>query len=107
MSTNKFTGHILPRSYTFVPPVCRNLVTQPPVKAAQPMATNSFAEAIQHEQAWMTAVHETLYVDSDTEKDTSTMWFSFHAARSDVVGQPQKGIDALLPLSMRKQPLQK
>ena len=79
---------ILPRSYTFVPPVGRNLVTKPPVKDVQRVARSSFDEEVQHEQAWMTAVHDTLYVDSDTEKNTPVMWSSFHAARSDAVGQP-------------------
>lgn len=98
---------ILPRSYTFVPPVGRNLVTQPPVKDVQPVATSSFDEEKQHEQAWMTAVHDTLYVDSDTEKRTPAMWSSYHAARSDTVRQPEKGIEALLHFSMKKPPLQK
>lgn len=93
---------ILPRSYTFVPPVGRNLVTQPPVKDVQPVATSSFDEEKQHDQAWMTAVHDTLYVDSDTEKRTPAMWSSYHAARSDTVGQPEKGIEALLPLFHEK-----
>ena len=30
------------------------------------------------------------------------MWSSIHAARSDVVGQPQKGIEALLPFFHEK-----
>jgi len=96
------SGPILPRSYTFVPPVGRNLVTQPPIKDAQPVATSSFDEEKQHEQAWMTAVHDTLYVDSDTEEGTPAMWSSFHAARSDAVGQHEKGIEALLPLFHEK-----
>eukprot|EP00745_Piridium_sociabile_P034702 TRINITY_DN5991_c0_g1_i12.p2 TRINITY_DN5991_c0_g1~~TRINITY_DN5991_c0_g1_i12.p2 ORF type:complete len:424 (-),score=75.51 TRINITY_DN5991_c0_g1_i12:2994-4265(-) len=96
------SGTILPRSYTFVPPVGRNLVSQPPVKDVQPVAMTSFDEEKQHEQAWMTAVHDTLYVDSDTEKGTPVMWSSFHAARQDAVGQPEKGIEALLPLFHEK-----
>ncbi len=80
----------------------RNLVTQPPVKDVQPVATSSFDEETQHEQAWMTAVHDTLYENSDTEKRTPTMWSSYHAARSDTVGQPEKGIEALLPLFHEK-----
>ena len=37
-------------------------------------------------------------VNSDLESGTPTMCSSFHAARSDVVGQPEKSIEALLPL---------
>jgi len=46
----------------------------------------------------MNAAHEAISVNSDTEKDTQTMWSSFHAARSDVVGQPQKCVETLMPL---------
>jgi len=49
-------------------PVGRNLITQIPVKDVQSAGTNSFKEEKQHEQAWMTAVHDTLYMDSDTER---------------------------------------
>ena len=35
---------ILPRTYTFVPPVGRNVVTQPPVKNVQPLAMSLFDE---------------------------------------------------------------
>lgn len=77
------------------------LITQSPVRAVQPVTTSSFTEEKRHEQACMTAVHDTLYVDTDTEEDTPIMWSSFHAARSDVVGQPQKCIEALLPLFSR------
>jgi len=52
------SGPILTHSYTFVPPVGRNLITQPPVKVVQPVGTNSFNEEKQHEQAWMMAVHD-------------------------------------------------
>lgn len=96
------SGPILPRSYTFVPPVGRSLVTQPPVKDVQPVATNSFDEEKRHEQAWMTAVHDTLYMECDTDKRTPVMWSSYHAARSDTVGQPEKGTEALLPLFHEK-----
>lgn len=93
---------MLPRSYTFVPPVSRNLVTQPPAKAMLPGATNSFVEEKQFEQAWMNAVHDALSLDCDTEEEIKLMWSSFHAARSDVVGQPQKCIEALLSLFPEK-----
>lgn len=73
----------------------------------QPVATNSFDEEKQDEQAWMIAVHDTIYVNSDTEKDTPVMWSSFHAARSDTVGQPEKSIEPSCHFSLRKQPLQK
>lgn len=43
----------------------------------------------------MNAVHDSINVDSDLEKDTRAMWSSFHATRSDAVGQPDKGIEAL------------
>jgi hypothetical protein len=82
--------------------VGRNLITQPSVKDVQSVGTNSFDEEKQHEQAWMTAVHDTLYMDSDTERGTPVMWSSFHAARSDAVGQPEKSIEALLPLFHEK-----
>ena len=78
-----------------------NLITQPPVKDVQSVGTNSFDEKKQHEQAWVTAVHDTLYMGSDTERGTPVM-SSFHAARSDAVGQPKKGIEALLPLFHEK-----
>ena len=96
------SGPILPHSYTFVPPVGQNLVTQPPAKNVQPVTGSSFDEEIQHEKAWMTAVHDTLYVDSDAEKATPVMWSSFHAAQSNAVGQPHKSIEALLPLFREK-----
>jgi hypothetical protein len=92
------SGPMLPRSYTFVPPVGRNLVTQPPVTTVQTKARSSFAEEQQFEQAWMNAVHDALSVDSDTTDETQLMWSAFHASRSDDVGQPQKCIEALLPL---------
>lgn len=92
----------LPQSYTFVPPVGRTLVTQPPVKYVQPMAMSSFDEEKQHEQAWMAAVDDTLYTDCDTENTTPAMWSSYHAARSDTVGQPEKCVEALLPLFHEK-----
>jgi len=62
----------------------------------------SFNAEKQHEKALMNAVCDYLYVDSDTESGTPTMWSSFHAARSDVVGQPEKSIEALLPLFHEK-----
>lgn len=69
------SGPILPRSYTFLPPVGRNLVTQPPVKNVHPGATSTFYEEKQHEQAWMTAVYDILYEDRDAEKDTNNVVF--------------------------------
>ena len=80
----------------------RNLVTQPPVKDVQPVTTSAFDEEKQHEQAWMTAVNDNLYVNCDAEKCSPVMWSSFHAARSDTVGQPEKGIEALLPIFHEK-----
>jgi len=68
----------------------------------QPVTKSSFTDEKQHEQAWMTAVHDTIYVNYEAGKDTPIMWSSFHAARSDVVGQPQKCIEALLPLFYEK-----
>ena len=62
------------------------------------MVRGSFDAERQHEEAWMKAVNDILYVNSDLESGTPTMWSSFHAARSDVVGQPEKSIEALLPL---------
>ena len=50
----------------------------------------------------MTAVHDILYKDFDKERGTLAMCSSFHAARSDAVRQPEKGIDALLPLFHEK-----
>ena len=50
----------------------------------------------------MAAVNDILYVDCDTEKHTPAMWSSYHAARSDTVGQPERCIEALLPLSHEK-----
>ena len=50
----------------------------------------------------MAAVNDILYVDCDTEKHTPAMWSSYHAARSDTVGQPEKCIEALLPLFHEK-----
>jgi len=41
-------------------------------------------------------------MDSDTERGTPAMWSSFHAARSDAIGQPEKSIEALLPLFNEK-----
>ena len=41
-------------------------------------------------------------MDSDTERGTPAMWSSFHAARSDAVAQPEKSIEALLPLFHEK-----
>ena len=95
---SSIVGPILPHSYTSVPPVGLNLVTQPPVKVVQPVVRGSFDAERQHEEAWMKAVNDILYVNSDLESGTPTMWSSFHAARSDVVGQPEKSIEALLPL---------
>lgn len=46
----------------------------------------------------MNAVNDILYVNSDLESGTPTMWSSFHAAQYDVVVQPEKSIEALLPL---------
>ena len=50
----------------------------------------------------MAAVNDILYVDYDMEKHTPAMWSSYHAARSDTVGQPEKCIEALLPLFHEK-----
>jgi len=83
---------ILPLSYRSVQHVDRNLITQPLVKDVQSVGTNSFYEEKPNEQAWMTAVHDTLYMDSDTERGTPVVWSSFDAARSDAVGQPENGI---------------
>ena len=55
-------------------------------------------EEKQHEQAWMADVNDLLYVDCDIEKHTPAMWSSFHSSPSDTIGQPQKCIDALLPI---------
>jgi len=41
-------------------------------------------------------------MDSDTERGTPVIWSSFHASRSNAVGQPEKGIEALLPLFHEK-----
>ena len=72
------------------------------MKDVQPVATSSFDEEKQHEQAWMAAVNDILYADCDTEIHTPEMWSSYHAARSDTVGQPEKNIEALLPLFHEK-----
>ncbi len=104
MNTGKgINGPILPQSYTFVPPVGRNLVTQPPYKDVQPMTEGSVIEETTHEEAWMSAVglHDTLYTDSVTDS-TQVVWSAYHAARSDVVGKPEKNIEALLPLFHEK-----
>ena len=61
---------ILSHSSTFIPSVGRNLITQPPVKDVQPVATSSFDEEKQHEPVWMAEVNNILYVDCDTEKKT-------------------------------------
>ena len=79
----------------------RNLVTQPPVKDVQPVATSSFDEEKQHEQAWMAAVNDILYVDCDTEEHTPAMWSSYHAARSDTVGQLEKCVSIYLEVGLR------
>lgn len=94
-------GPILPQSYTFVPPVGRNLVTQPPCKDVQPMRVSLVNEETKHEDSWMSAVHDTLYTDSAMDR-TQVMWSAYHAARSDVVGKPEKNIEALLPLFHEK-----
>ena len=91
-------GSILPRSYTFVPPVGRNLVNQPPLKHEQSVSMTSFDEEQNQEQSWISAVNDALYLNSERRNDSPLMWSSFHAARSDAVGQPDKNIAALLPL---------
>lgn len=95
-------GLILPLSYTFVPPVGRNLVTQPPVRDVQPLSMSSLCEEEQHEQDWMTSVHANLSVELETDTVTPIMWSSYHASREDAVGPTEKGIEALLPLFHEK-----
>ena len=80
----------------------RNLINKLPVKDVQPVTTVSFDKEKQHEKAWMTAVHNSLYVDFYAEKGTPFMWSSFHTARSDAVGQPKISIESLLPLFHEK-----
>ena len=80
----------------------RNRITQPPVEDVQPVTISSFDEEKQNEKAWMTAVHNSLYVDFDVENGTPFMWFSFHAARSDADGLPEILIESLLPLFQEK-----
>lgn len=57
----------------------------------------------QHEQVWMTAVNDTLYVEPDYEKKpTPVMWSASRAARLNTVGHQEKIIDAFLPLFHEK-----
>ena len=68
----------------------------------QPVATSSFNKEKQHELASMGVVNDILYVECDTEKHTPAMWSSYRAARSDTVEQPEKCIEAFLPLFHEK-----
>ena len=93
---------ILPPSYTFVPPVGRNIVTQPPLKDVQPPVNNPLDNEAQHEQSWLTSAHANLDQDQGTETATPIVWSAHHASRSDAVGQTEKSIEALLPLFHEK-----
>ena len=96
------SGAILPRSYTYVPPVGRSLITIPPTRQPGSQPVNSFDEEKRSEQVWMNAVHDTLGTNAGDESRVPIMWSSFHAARSDVVGQCRQSIEALLPLFHEK-----
>ncbi len=91
-------GPMLPPLYTFVPPMSRNLVTQPPVKDVQPQSMASFDKEEQHEKAWMKIVQENMQMDFESETDSPIMWSAYHASRSDAVGSTEKCIEAMLPL---------
>lgn len=91
-------GPMLPPLYTFVPPMSRNLVTQPPVKDVQPQSMASFDKEEQHEKAWMKIVQENMQMDFESETDPPIMWSAYHASRSDAVGSTEKCIEAMLPL---------
>lgn len=91
-------GPMLPPLYTFVPPMSRNLVTQPPVKDVQPQSMASFDTEEQHEKAWMKIVQENMQMDFESETDPPIMWSAYHASRSDAVGSTEKCIEAMLPL---------
>ena len=96
------SGSILPRSYTYVPPVGRSLITIPSTRQPQSQPVNSFDDEMQTEQGWMNAVHETLHTEAGDESCVPIMWSSYHAARSDVVGQCRQSLEALLPLFHEK-----
>ena len=89
---------MLPTLYTFVPPISRNLVTQPPVKDVQPQPMASFDKEEQHEKAWMKMVQETMQLEFESETDPPIMWMAYHASQSDAVGSTEKCIEAMLPL---------
>ena len=91
-------GPMLPTLYTFVPPISRNLVTQPPVKDVQPQPMASFDKEEQHEKAWMKMVQENMQVNFESETDPPIMWSAYHATRLDAVGSTEKCIEAMLPL---------
>ena len=66
---SSIVGPILPHSYTSVPPVGPG----GPVKVVQQVVRGSFDAERQHEEAWMNAVNDTLYLDSDLESGTPIM----------------------------------
>lgn len=96
------TGSILPHSYTFVPPVERNLVSKPPVKDVPELDLDLIDADRQHEQSWMNEVHNNLNVEQESDTVNPIVWSSYHASRSDAVGQNAKNIEALLPLFHEK-----
>ena len=63
---------------------------------------SSFHEEQQHEEAWMTLVHDNLRVDFEKETAISIMFSSYHAHRLDSIGVPEKCIETLLPLFHEK-----
>ena len=91
-------GPLLPPLYTFVPPMTRKLVTQPPVKDVQPQSMASFDEEKHHEKAWMNMVQDNMQMEFESETVPPIMWSAYHASRSDAVGATEKCIEAMLPL---------
>jgi len=101
--SDKCNTTTLPHSYTFVPSVGRNLATQPIHREVVPKNTNSVDLERKHEEDWMEEVCKNILNNSENEFDTAVTWSSYHAARSDCVGEFQtKCVEALLPLFYKK-----
>ena len=71
--------------------------TQPPS-----LPVNSVDVEKRTEQECFNAVHDTLRTKAGAESLLPVMWSLYHAARSDVVGQCRKSVEALLPLFYEK-----
>ena len=96
---------LLPSTYTFVPPVSRNLCTQPPLIPISSTGEDQVpidCTEIEIENTWASEVKNSLEKSDCLTKNMKATWSAFHANRNDSTKATNPCIEALLPLFRNK-----